>query len=1238
MRQSSSFLLLAGLCLSAANGAQLKQARVSQVIKDVKLLPAQAAPRPAVVSDEVREGTAVRTGIESRAELTFTDQTLARLGANTIFSFTEGTRNLDLGGGAMLLRVPKNSGGAKIHTAAVTAAITGTTVLLEYHPNAFIKFIVLEGVARMFRKNRVGESVLVHAGQMLIVNPNGEGLPEPVDVDLERLIKTSLLINGFPPLLSLDLIDRQIATQRKALSEGDLVNTNLVIFGGGTGVSLLDPTNANLIDQANANEERQPSEFPSHSPTPGPSPSPSPSASPSPSTSPTPSPQPTPDKFGPLMVISSPDPYVISSGTTITTDPTITTNGVTDYGSTYRGPDLDGPASLWLFGSTSDFENMIGFDQNIFISDRLPLAAFKFSALSLIGDPTVVFGAGGPNNLALISVGDLTSGPPGGVLDFSNLNFLFLATQDGSITLTSDLTFQGISTFAAYARGADSTLTFDAAVTGASIVGLISEGNIAATNSLTIEETSQNASVNGLIISLLAGQAITIGQDLTLSITNTDVITNALINVLSFAGDIKVNGVNGISLTIDNTGFQIEGAASLGVLTGGNLNASGINLFLDNNEGGLITGPANISFNVNGTLTTDDFAFVNINNGDTGGTLGASALLDLSAGAMSIGGTLDVNILNNGGGSIAGDALLSVETSGDLTTGADSGFAIDNSIFNNEGLVVGGEIGSNAAISLLAANVTAGGALFTFLYNDGGGHIGGDADIAAAITGNLTTQGVLFFDVQNSADTDGETTLPGGTIDGNATVAVAVGGDIVTQGLGEFAVLNNDFRFLSLGGTIGGDATVSLTAGGISTNDYFQPLVNNNNGVIGGGASVTVGVTGDISVGEETFFSIVNNGGSIGTNALSTFTANNFTSGNTFLFQIVSAAGAIGGDAMLTGTLTGDLTIQGDAFIRIINGSGTIGGDADISVNATNLEAISLTTLIDNTGGTIGGGATINSTYSGTVTVSNDATFNILGSDAAAGGAAINFNGGTYGVGGTFLSTTDGDGSITFNNASVNADVLKVGALGTNGALTIGGGTLSGDTELKLYASGSNGTINFISNVSLNSNSSVIIAANAVTINNGVVVTITGDDGVNASVFTNIPNYTGSGGNGSTTGIFSGNGATTAPLDQAPPFDDPPNGSTKGSTSAPGPVNQGGGANGLPSGRRRHAPVVRVSDSNALLDLADNVTSGSPNVQRNRSHTQPEKNAPGPRSGSSINRRALPLAERTPDRTGLKLP
>ncbi|HEY1582303.1 MAG TPA: hypothetical protein VGF73_04290, partial [Chthoniobacterales bacterium] len=137
---------------------------------------------------------------------------------------------------------------------------------------------------------------------------------------------------------------------------------------------------------------------------------------------------------------------------------------------------------------------------------------------------------------------------------------------------------------------------------------------------------------------------------------------------------------------------------------------------------------------------------------------------------------------------------------------------------------------------------------------------------------------------------------------------------------------------------------------------------------------------------------------------------------------------------------------------------------------------------------------------------------------------------------------------ITFNNTAINADILKSGVFGGNGTLTVDGGRLSGSAELKLYAPGSNGKVNFISNLTLDSESSVIIAANAVTISNGVVVTITGDDGVNASVFTNVPNYTGSGGNGNTTGTFAGNerkphrstrrrrSMTAPPRSQAPPL------------------------------------------------------------------------------------------------------
>src|SRR5204862_8114340 len=128
IRNLSLLGVIIGFAVSVP-AAQLKEARVTQVVKDVKLLPTGAAERPAAVRDEVRDGTAVRTGVDSRSELKFTDQTLARLGANTIFSFTEGTRNLNLQDGALLLRVPKGAGGATINSSAVTAAITGTTVI-----------------------------------------------------------------------------------------------------------------------------------------------------------------------------------------------------------------------------------------------------------------------------------------------------------------------------------------------------------------------------------------------------------------------------------------------------------------------------------------------------------------------------------------------------------------------------------------------------------------------------------------------------------------------------------------------------------------------------------------------------------------------------------------------------------------------------------------------------------------------------------------------------------------------------------------------------------------------------------------------------------------------------------------------------------------------------------------------------------------------------------------------------
>src|ERR1700716_4324610 len=74
-RMNFTRLLFPILALLAATGnfrgAGLKEARVTAVVKDVKLLPGQAEPKPAAVNDTVKSDTAVRTGVDSRSELTF---------------------------------------------------------------------------------------------------------------------------------------------------------------------------------------------------------------------------------------------------------------------------------------------------------------------------------------------------------------------------------------------------------------------------------------------------------------------------------------------------------------------------------------------------------------------------------------------------------------------------------------------------------------------------------------------------------------------------------------------------------------------------------------------------------------------------------------------------------------------------------------------------------------------------------------------------------------------------------------------------------------------------------------------------------------------------------------------------------------------------------------------------------------------------------------------------------------
>src|ERR1700736_1785436 len=243
MLKANLSLAIAVSCIFSAHqltAGPLTSAEVTKIINRVSVVDPAKGVHLAIPREVIKDDLGLQTGTQSRSELLFQDNTLTRIGSDTFFSFKTGTRDLTLEKGSMLLQVPKGLGGAKIHTAAVTAAITGTTIMMEYVPDQYIKVLVLEGSLRVSRNGTFGDSLLLKPGKMVIMRPDAKRIPEPVDVDLEHIVKTSSLVNfpGADPLPSTPLIQAAIVEQAKHVAKSDLVPTNLVI-GQRTKVSLV---------------------------------------------------------------------------------------------------------------------------------------------------------------------------------------------------------------------------------------------------------------------------------------------------------------------------------------------------------------------------------------------------------------------------------------------------------------------------------------------------------------------------------------------------------------------------------------------------------------------------------------------------------------------------------------------------------------------------------------------------------------------------------------------------------------------------------------------------------------------------------------------------------------------------------------------------------------------------------------------------------------------------------------
>lgn len=231
---------IAGIALAAASlassttAAPLKSAVVTTVVKEVSISEKGTAAQPISTGANFTGTSTMLTGNASRAAMTFPDKTVTRVGANSVFRFSSGSRDMEISQGSFLLQVPKNAGGAKIRTATVTAAITGTTTMMEYNPGKYIKFVCLEGTTNLL--NKKGDKCAVPAGQMLVMHPDAVKFPKPVIVNIAKMMKTSALadVRTFGELepAAEEAIDETIARQMDLRRNGDVIPAGLAVRGG----------------------------------------------------------------------------------------------------------------------------------------------------------------------------------------------------------------------------------------------------------------------------------------------------------------------------------------------------------------------------------------------------------------------------------------------------------------------------------------------------------------------------------------------------------------------------------------------------------------------------------------------------------------------------------------------------------------------------------------------------------------------------------------------------------------------------------------------------------------------------------------------------------------------------------------------------------------------------------------------------------------------------------------------
>ena len=244
MKNFTSFLLYTVCLLTAfaSRALDLKQSKFTQVVNDVQIISgADKSAKAVMLNDLFKVPDLLRTGPNSRAELVADDQTITRVGANTVFSFDPAHRTIDLQKGSLLFHSPKGKGGGTIQTGSATASVLGTTIVVTTTMEGGFKILVLEGVAEVKFLNGLKQHL--SAGQMTFILPGG-GMSPIIVFRLDANTKSSQLVNGFEhPLPSSGRIGDEITRQTKLINKGKAQDTGLIVgdHANDSQVEAIDP-------------------------------------------------------------------------------------------------------------------------------------------------------------------------------------------------------------------------------------------------------------------------------------------------------------------------------------------------------------------------------------------------------------------------------------------------------------------------------------------------------------------------------------------------------------------------------------------------------------------------------------------------------------------------------------------------------------------------------------------------------------------------------------------------------------------------------------------------------------------------------------------------------------------------------------------------------------------------------------------------------------------------------------